>query len=200
MDDGPVTDFSDKPTITGDLVVLRPADGRDAERLQQLMADPEVGRLTGSVHSSDAAAQGAGAWGTEQLVELYDRWAQADDRVVWAVLERTSGGVVGEALLMDHDPGNRSCGFRIWISGARDRGLGTEATRLAVGHALDRLGLHRVQLEVYAFNPRARRVYEKVGFVLEGTQREALLFDGKWVDCHVMGLLEQDWRGRLGQG
>lgn len=194
-----MTDLSDKPTLTGDLVVLRPADGGDAARLQQLMADPEVGRLTGSVHSSDPGEQGPRAWTTAQLVELYDRWAHADDRIVWAVVERSGGEVVGEAVLMDHDPGNRSCGFRIWISGARDRGLGTEATGLAVGHAFDGLGLHRVQLEVYTFNPRARRVYEKVGFALEGTQREALLFDGQWVDCHVMGMLEQDWRAGAGR-
>ena len=51
------------------------------------------------------------------------------------------------------------------------------------------LGLHRIELEVYAFNPRARRVYEKVGFVKEGTLRDALLWDGKWVDAEIMSLL-----------
>ena len=112
---------------------------------------------------------------------------------MWAVVDRAGGEVVGESLLLDHDPGNASVGFRIWISGARDRGLGTEATRLSVRHAIEGLGLHRVQLEVYAFNPRARRVYEKVGFVLEGTQREALRYADGWVDCHVMGLLASDW-------
>ncbi|GGK57186.1 GNAT family N-acetyltransferase [Ornithinimicrobium pekingense] len=192
-----MTDLSDTPTLTGDLVALRPADGRDAPCLHALMADPEVTRLTGSAHSSEDLT--SARWSVEQLVEVYDRWSKAEDRLVWAVVERTSGAVVGEALLLDHDPGNRSCSFRIWISGARDRGLGTEATRLAVGHAFTTLGLHRVQLEVYAFNPRARRVYEKVGFVLEGTQREALLFDGRWVDLHLMGMLEQDWRAAAGR-
>jgi RimJ/RimL family protein N-acetyltransferase len=193
---GGVIDFSAKPTLTGDLVLLRPADGLDAPRLHVLMGDPEVTRLTGSAHSSEELTSSAGS--VQQLVEVYDRWSRADDRIVWVVVERTSGEVVGEVLLVDHDPGNRACGFRIWISGARDRGLGTEATRLAVGHAFDALGLHRVQLEVYAFNPRARRVYEKVGFVHEGTQREALLFDGAWVDLHLMGLLEHEWRAASG--
>ncbi|WP_022925366.1 GNAT family N-acetyltransferase [Serinicoccus marinus] len=61
-------------------------------------------------------------------------------------------------------------------------------------------GLHRVGLEVYAFNPRTRRVYEKVGFVLEGTQREALRYADGWVDCHVMGLLASDWAARPDRG
>jgi RimJ/RimL family protein N-acetyltransferase len=63
-----------------------------------------------------------------------------------------------------------------------------------MGHAFG-VGLHRVELDVYAFNTRARHVYEKLGFVLEGTKREALRFDDGWVDCHVMGLLASEWRG-----
>jgi RimJ/RimL family protein N-acetyltransferase len=56
------------------------------------------------------------------------------------------------------------------------------------------VGIHRIELEVYDFNPRARHVYEKIGFIHEGTKRDALLWDGAWVDCHCMALLEPDWR------
>ncbi len=61
-------------------------------------------------------------------------------------------------------------------------------------HAFETVGLHRVELEVYRFNPRARHVYEKAGFVLEGTKREGLLWDGEWVDVDLMAMLEADWR------
>jgi len=71
------------------------------------------------------------------------------------------------------DQQNRSCNFRIFLGRAgRDRGLGTEATRLIVGYGFEGLGLHRISLEVYSFNPRARRVYEKAGFQAEGILRE----------------------------
>lgn len=53
--------------------------------------------------------------------------------------------------------------------------------------------MHRVDLEVYAYNPRARRVYEKAGFVYEGTKRQSLLWDGAWVDAHVMSILADEW-------
>jgi RimJ/RimL family protein N-acetyltransferase len=56
------------------------------------------------------------------------------------------------------------------------------------------VGVHRIELEVYDFNPRARHVYEKAGFVYEGTKRDTLHWDGEWIDCHVMGLLERDWK------
>jgi len=42
---------------------------------------------------------------------------------------------------------------------------------------------------VYAFNPRAQRAYEKAGFVVEGRRREALRWDGEWVDAIVMSVL-----------
>jgi RimJ/RimL family protein N-acetyltransferase len=73
------------------------------------------------------------------------------------------------------------------------RGLGSQATRLILDHAFA-IGLHRVSLEVYAFNPRARHVYETAGFVYEGTRRDALLWDGEWTDAVVMSVLETDPR------
>ncbi len=186
-------DFTRKPTLSGELVTLRPADGSDAAVLHALMSDPEVSRLTGSVHSTAEVDQMP--WTVPQLAQIYDSWATAPDRIVWVIVERSSGAVVGECVLNGLDVPNRRCGFRIWISGVRGRGLGTEATRLTLTHAFAEQGLNRVELEVYAFNPGARHVYEKVGFVLEGTQRQALRFDDGWVDAHSMAILARDWRG-----
>jgi len=101
---------------------------------------------------------------------------------------------VGEAVLNQWDPGNESCNFRIFIGPhGRDRGLGTEATRLLIGHGFERLGLHRISLEVYAFNPRARRAYEKVGFRVEGVLRESFRYNGEWIDATVMSILASEW-------
>jgi hypothetical protein len=67
----------------------------------------------------------------------------------------------GEEVVHDWDEHNRSCNFRTLIAApGRGRGLGTEATRLVVGHGFEHVGLHRISLGVHAFNPRARRVYE----------------------------------------
>jgi RimJ/RimL family protein N-acetyltransferase len=187
-----VPDFSLKPSLVGDRVELRPALASDAQRLHALMFDPEVSRLTGSVHSDDEASESS--WTVEHLKGVYERWSTAHDRIVWVIVERETERVVGEAVLNDLDEGNRSCGFRIWISGASGRGLGSEATRLVVGHAFDDQGLNRVELEVFDFNPRARHVYEKVGFQHEGTRRQALRYNNEWIDAHVMSMLRGEWR------
>ena len=112
-----------------------------------------------------------------------------------AIGQPATGEYAGEVVLNDLDPANRSCGFRIGLRPAfQGRGLGSEATRLIVDHAFA-VGIHRIELEVYAFNPRARHVYERAGFTLEGTTRDALLWDGEWVDAHVMSMLATDGRG-----
>jgi RimJ/RimL family protein N-acetyltransferase len=190
-------DFTEKPRLRGQLVELRPIRGDDAEALMGLMDDPEVTRLTGSAHSDEEARE-SDPWDLAELQEVYARWATAADRLAWVIVDARTGDVVGEAMLSNLDPGNRSCGFRIWIAGATNRGLGTEATDLVVRHAFMEQKLNRVELEVYAFNPRARHVYEKVGFVLEGTRRQALRYNGDWVDAHVMAVLASEWCKRAG--
>jgi RimJ/RimL family protein N-acetyltransferase len=184
--------FTAKPTLEGDLVTLRPIRAEDADLIDAIIrGDEEIARLTGSVHSSTDEPM---TMPLDELRGIYGRWAVADDRLVLGVVDNASGDLVGEVVLAGWDEGNRSCWFRTLVGAAgRGRGLGTEATRLVVDHGFRALGLHRITLEVYDFNPRARHVYEKVGFVHEGTGRDALLFDGEWVDVHYMAVLESDW-------
>lgn len=183
-------DFSLKPTLRGERVVLRPICAEDAPLLAEIFQDSEVAELTGTVHRTEQRDE---PMDPERLREIYAAWAQATDRLVFAVEDPATGEVVGETVLNELDQANRSCGFRILIGPAgRGRGMGTEATRLTVEHALQTVGLHRVSLEVYTFNPRARHVYQSVGFRHEGTGRDALRFDDGWVDVEFMAALATD--------
>ena len=179
-----MTDFAYKPTLTGDLVVLRQLDEGDYDALRAAMDDPDVARLTGS----------HGEIGEEQAREWMRTRKDQTDRLDLAIVDKAAGVVVGEAVLNEWDPDNQSCNFRILIGpSGQGRGLGTEATRLIVGYGIEQLRLHRISLGVYAFNPRAQRAYEKAGFTTEGVLRDALLWDGEWVDEVVMSVLAQDW-------
>ncbi|MCB5167575.1 GNAT family N-acetyltransferase [Streptomyces bambusae] len=184
--------FRHKPTLDGDLVRLRPVTADDVPALLPLFTDPEVSRLTGS-HEGET-------YDEEALRTWYGSRGDQDDRLDLAVVERATGRVIGEVVLNLWDRHNESCSFRIgFVPGTHGRGLGTEATRLIVGHGFEQLGLHRISLEVYAFNPRARRVYEKVGFTPEGTLRDALLWQGRRVDATLMSLLAPDWHHHRGR-
>lgn len=179
------TNFAAKPILKGELVELRPVEEADAAGM--LATDPETFRLTGT----HAYAQ----FTLESLKNWYATRAEHDDRLDLSIIERTSRKWAGEVVLNELDASNESCGFRIALQGPRfyGGGLGSEATRLVVDYAFNVVGVHRIELEVYDFNPRARHVYEKVGFVHEGTKRDALRWDGEWIDCHCMALLDRDW-------
>ncbi|MFI0417238.1 GNAT family N-acetyltransferase [Spongiactinospora sp. 9N601] len=184
-------DFATKPTLDGELVTLRPLSVDDLPALLPMLKDPEVARLTGS-HATDFDDERLRAW--------YATRADQDDRLDLAVVERATGRCVGEIVLNQWDEGNESCNFRVaFVPEAVGRGLGTEAARLIVGYGFERLGLHRIWLEVYAFNPRARRSYEKVGFVAEGMLRDALLWEGERVDATVMSILAPEWARHRGR-
>ena len=184
-------DFSVKPTITGDKVVLRPFAEDDFPGMLEVLRDPETLKLTGTVHDD---AELASLAGEKSFHDWYASRNDQPDRLDLAVIDGARGGCVGEAVLNEWDPGNHSCSFRIAVGPAgRGRGLGTEATRLIVGYGFERLRMHRISLEVYSFNPRARRVYERAGFRAEGVLRESLRYGGQWIDATVMSILACEW-------
>ena len=187
-------DFSVKPTLTGERVLLRPFTAADLPAIREMLRDPQARRLTGSVHDKAAELAPESPTQAEQIRAWYSSRASQPDRLDLAVVDTGTGLCVGEAVLNSWDPGNRSCNFRIMLGPAsRGRGLGTEATQLIVGYGFEHLGLHRISLEVYAFNPRARRAYEKVGFRAEGTLRESLRYGDEWIDATVMSILAHEW-------
>jgi RimJ/RimL family protein N-acetyltransferase len=80
--------------------------------------------------------------------------------------------------------------------GERDywgKGYGTDAMRLMLRFAFTELNLHRVSLDVFEYNTRAIRSYEKVGFKHEGRLRQAVHRDGQRCDLLYMGILRTEW-------
>ena len=190
-------DFAIKPTLIGDKVILRPFSEDDLPAMSEALLDPEARILTGSVHDEAQAREPRSPEEDKLLLDWYGTRNDQPDRLDLAVVDANAAACVGEAVLNQWDPGNESCNFRIFIGPmGRDRGLGTEATRLIVGYGFEHLGLHRISLEVYAFNPRARRAYEKAGFRAEGVLRESLRYNGEWIDATVMSILAPEWPPR----
>lgn len=69
------------------------------------------------------------------------------------------------------------------------KGVGKALMQAIVDFADNWLNLTRLELEVYADNQSAIRLYERFGFEVEGTLRQHALRDGEFVDSIVMGRL-----------
>jgi len=76
----------------------------------------------------------------------------------------------------------------------RNKGYGSEAIRWIVDWSFRIAALHRVEIGCFSWNDGARRLYEKLGFVLECRKREALWHDGGWHDLIEFSMLENEWR------
>lgn len=184
--------FTRKPILQGDLVVLRPFTENDVEDMAVVLADPEVRHLTGSVRTTEEASN-APAQLSPEVRQWYASLAARGDRLDLAIIERTTGSCVGEVVLNELNEADACCNFRILIGAAgRGRGIGTEATRLVLDHAFATTALNRVELEVFAFNPRALHVYESAGFKVEGRLRQTFTFDDQRFDTIVMSVLRGD--------
>jgi RimJ/RimL family protein N-acetyltransferase len=83
-----------------------------------------------------------------------------------------------------------------WMAAtARGRGVCTRALRLLSRHALDDLGLQRLQLVADPDNVASQRVAEKAGFRREGVLRAHLRHpDGRIRDSGMVSLLPGDLR------
>lgn len=178
-------DLSDKPMIKGEKVLLRPFHEEDFLAIEECLTDPEVILLTGSTRDFDR----------EVVEEWYRTRHEQTDRLDLAIVDLKTGQFVGEVVLNFYDEIKHSMNFRILIGpNGRDRGLGSEATRLIVDHAFTETDLKQLTLSVFAFNPRAKRVYEKAGFVLESMDEKELEHEGQWIDSLNMVLTRERWQ------
>ena len=183
--------FPDK--IEGRTVVLRRHVARNVTAFTRWYADPEVARLT---RYQD------GPMRPEEVRRFFEARVSGPGSLALAVHLRGSDRLIGTCAFSQLDGDNGSALFHITI-GEPDcwgKGYGTEATALMLEHAFGTLRLHRVGLAVFAFNERAIRAYEKVGFVHEGRSRQAIWRGGHFSDELQMSILEHEWlavRGRI---
>lgn len=128
----------------------------------------------------------------------HDSWFEqirkSEDVRIFAIREQ--GRLVGTCQLHDIHPVHRSAELQIRIGApdARGRGVGTAATTRLLEIGFGELALHRVHLHLLATNEAAHRLYEHVGFRVEGVQRAAACIEGSWVDVVLMAILEEEFQ------
>ena len=103
--------------------------------------------------------------------------------------------IIGECVLMDIDAEYKSCSYRIAIFNKTNfnKGIGYKATKEVLKYAFKNLKLHRIELEVFDYNPRAKAMYEKCGFKEEGIKRDALFINEEFHNIYIMSILSYEF-------
>lgn len=175
---------SSKPELRGPRVLLRDVSADDVDARFALGNTPAIIRMFGGdpTQVRDITRDAAEAWVKAQQTEAY----------AWVI--EGDGAMLGSVRLhtVNHADKRAQIAIGILDPDALGKGYGTEAMQVLATHAFDTMGLHRLGCRVIDFNARARASYEKVGFVVEGREREAALIGKDRHDDLIMGLLDRD--------
>ncbi len=131
----------------------------------------------------------------EKDIEAFWRMAsESEDNVAFAIRAK-DGRVVGTCGLYAISWVCRRAQFNILIGekDVWDKGYGTEAAKLILHYAFDKLNLESVQLGVNADNQRAIASYKRVGFVAEGVRRRFIYRNGRYYDMAVFSVLRDEY-------
>ncbi len=174
----------DKPVLHGPRVILRDARATDVAERYALGNTPEIQAMFGAdpAQVREITPEAAEAWVQSQAAEQY----------AWVI--EVDGGLIGAIRLhtVNHAYKRAQIAIGLLDPARLGQGLGTEAMQVLATHAFDTMGLHRLGCRVLSFNERALSSYQKVGFELEGREREAALIGTEWHDDLILGLLDRD--------
>jgi RimJ/RimL family protein N-acetyltransferase len=174
--------------IYGKRIRLRGLERSDLPPLQEWLNDPEV--IEGiSIYLPLSMVD------EEQWFERVMHGEAAERPMAIEMKQGRGWRLIGNIGFFNLEWNNRCAEFGIAIADKSvwNKGYGTESVQLLLRHGFETLNLHRIYLRVYATNPRARRSYEKAGFVLEGTLRDGVYRHGKYADVHIMSVLRSEW-------
>lgn len=171
----------------GRLIRLRGREPEDEPLLYQWLNDPEVTEHLSVRYPFSHKSE------REFIESAKDVSYQNLNFAIETLAEKR---MIGGCSLEKTSPENRNCvlGIAIGDRAYWDGGYGTDTMRTLCRFGFGLMNLHRIQLDVYADNARGLHVYEKIGFQLEVTKREAVYKFGRYHDVHVMGLLEGELR------
>jgi RimJ/RimL family protein N-acetyltransferase len=184
-----------KPIIASGRVYLRPLEAADAELYRRWRADAEPMALAGW---RDPAPMSLA-----QVEARIERLAkeQGDDVYNFLICLLGDERPIGEVSLghIDRKGGSAELGIFIGEPDEWGKGYGTDAVNALVDFGFGELRLERIWLEVWTENARARRAYEKAGFVYEATLRNDRYEGGRFTSGDVMSILRDEWSARARQ-
>ena len=130
-----------------------------------------------------------GSWPAERHVSML-----GDPSVVYIVAEDQQGQIAAFAILRGLGSEHRSVELKRLVVGVPNQGTGRKLLTVVADRAFGELRAHRLFLDVFVTNDRARHVYEMFGFRKEGVMRDAFYRDGAYHSLVLMSLLESEYR------
>lgn len=180
--------------IYGEKVVLRAMEPEDMEMLRSTVNDPGIERMVGG-WSFPVSRSEQMAW--------YER-AVTDKRNLRFIIERLDNNeAIGMVNLVEIDWKNRSAfhGVKLKTNAPKRQGYALDAVMTLMKYTFEELQLVRLDGSWIEYNTASIKLYEKCGWIIEGTKEKAVFTNGQYYRVHFGGVLAENYfeaKRRLG--
>ena len=76
------------------------------------------------------------------------------------------------------------------------KGYAIEAARLLLDYGFRELGLNKMWTEIYVFDKKKKKLYDRLGFRVDGVLRDNYFYNGKFWNSYILSILSSEWHGK----
>jgi RimJ/RimL family protein N-acetyltransferase len=175
--------------LEGEKVKLREYRKEDIPKAWEYFNDPDVRRFLNPGIPFPLKLEDEEKW--------YEEQTSRKDTYNFAIVIKDTGEYIGGCGINSVDWKNRHACVGIFLGKPFwSKGYGTDAMKVLVNFIFSQMNINKVYLNVFSFNQRAIKSYEKCGFKVEGVLREHIYRDGKYHDEYIMSILRSEWENR----
>lgn len=172
--------------LQGNLIYLRPIQITDVnETYLNWINSPEInfGLVTRSATM-------------EELKQYVQKKIETPNCYFFAICDKNTSKHIGNIKLDFYDPSAKviELGILIGEKNYWGKGIGYEAGKLVIDYAFSNLDIRKIWAAVYSNNPASKRMFEKLGFKIEGIQKEHICINGQYLDKLLMAIFKQEWQ------
>lgn len=177
------------PRFYGERIILREYKKEDLSYIREWVNNAKITDMLSDIFKFPHSLRV-----TERFLDMMIE-SDSKDMCGFVIADKKTEEYIGQIDLIKIDWKNRKALMGIVIGREQNhsKGYGTEAIKILLKFAFERLGLNKVELEVREYNKKGIRCYEKCGFKIEGIFREDMYINGRFTNTYRMGILKREW-------
>lgn len=171
--------------IEGERIYLREIRLSDANRdYCNWMNDPEVNQYLESRFEK---------WSVNKLKRYIGDTKKNPNNLFLAIISKNGNRHIGNIKIgpINHSHKSADVGVIIGKKSFWRKGFATEAIKLVVDYAFNKLDLHKLTAGVYNCNTASIKAFKRADFSVEGVRKKHYLCNGDYVDGVLLGIVQK---------
>ncbi len=172
--------------MIGKLVRLRPLEIDDIEVSSRWLAEEDLGEIMGYLPKS-----------LHNQIEWFKTATMDSTKLLFAICDNEQN-YIGNVALGNINLIDRNADLSVFIADPKARriGMGSDAVKLILNFAFNRLNLNKVKVRTSEEYSGAIDFWTNLGFVKEGELRSEKFQFGKYTNKHLFGILREEFLKR----